>query len=140
MFNNPRRAFFKYLLSNLIATIDEMRGRPQHRLIDLDKLPEKQLKNLIPKINSNENIYFSNNGILCSKGKNLSAYRELLILDQYELYVSKCFLGTNTIGEISSWTSKHYGLSQEEGFRITSQTFMRLVKKGVCRPKNDITY
>lgn len=45
-----RRDFYKMLASQFVVFIDELRGKPQLRLDEIEKLPDSKLGKIIPKV------------------------------------------------------------------------------------------
>lgn len=132
-----RRTFFKYMTCNILVAIDEIRGIPQLKLSDLEELPVEQIKRIIPKIDD-RNIYFIERGILWSKDRKTMTVKNICEIDPVEQTIFKRFSGIETVGEIALWASEHHNLIPEEGFRITSEFFIRLAKNRVCFPGNRV--
>jgi hypothetical protein len=133
---NSRRNFVSYLMGSILATIDEIRGIPQLKLCDLEKLPDERLAGLIPKIDHAGILLKEKEGEIVRKDAASMAQRRIDKLNAVEQAIFKRFSGTETIAEIAAWAADNHKMSAEEGFRVTRELFLRLSKLRICSPVN----
>jgi len=130
-----RRTFFSSVAGSILVTLDELRGRPQHKLDGLSSLTEEELKRIIPRVVDKR--YFSvEEGKLWKKDPKTGRVQLICNLGGMEQKIFERFSERKSVGEISEWVARSYHMSLEEGFGSTKGLLLRLIQKQVCLPIN----
>jgi len=130
-----RRTFFSTVAGSILVSLDELRGRPQHKLAGLSSLPEEELKRIIPRV-VDKNSFSVEEGKLWKKDPKTGRAQLICDLGGMEQKIFERFSGEKTVGEISEWVARSYHMSLEEGFGPTKSLLLRLIQKQVCLPIN----
>lgn len=136
-YTSSRRRFFKLLIGETIAFIDELCGRPQFRLVDLTKLSDTALAQIMPMVRPGVKIVVTEQHI----GIRRHSGAEMTVLFNSEpanLFVFNRFNGLTTLGHIGEELDVTMSWNEKHGFAYAKRLFLQLVQVGVCVPSNPI--
>jgi len=127
-----RRAFFRWLVGESIATYEQLRGKPQARLNDLATLPNTEVATLRPGIQPGVEIVPTDDGIYAKiAAENRSVF--LFSRDSEELAIFNCVNGRWTLAQIAELIPAQ-DRSPEEVFGAVRKHVLHLIGLGVCAP------
>jgi len=130
-----RRRFFKQLARESLTFVDEIRGIPQCRLSDLQKLPDQTISKLIPRVSPGVQIIVGDGQVRAR----IPGRKELKVLfgvEAPELEIFNRFNGINTIAQVTEHLARLYGVSGDEMLPRVRALFFRLAQESVCVPGN----
>ncbi|MGE5391382.1 MAG: hypothetical protein ACM3PE_10005 [Deltaproteobacteria bacterium] len=130
-----RRGFFKSLVGQISALVDELSGLPQLSLADLPQLPDETMAQVKPLIIKEIFITVDDEYIFARKpGKDQDI--RLIATDRANLYVFNLFNGILPLAEIAGHLAEYMTWDEEKSFDFTRNLFLDLVRIGVCVPGN----
>jgi hypothetical protein len=134
--STPRRKFFQYAMDELVAAVDESRGRPSFKLSDLGGLPDDELGRLVPAILdvshvSGQGDYF----VLKMPGRGAEL---LFAKGSHEEEVWSRIDGHATIQQIADALALAWNAPGEVAFARVRRLFLHLVNKRLCLPLNPL--
>ena len=129
----PRRSFFRILLSEAIGLAEELRGKPQMRLSELDQAPDDVVRRMSPVFNENRTYSIENDRVLL-KHKKTGTYQEIYRLDFQEKSMLRYFDGQHTLEEIGRYAADEFGQSHEMAYQQAKALFVFLAKHCICFP------
>ena len=132
-----RRGFFKSLVSETVALVDELHGKPQYRLADLWKLPDEVLAQIMPMVLPDVEIIVTEQRVRARR-RGQDEVTFLFDCETAKMFVFNRFNGMTTIGHIGSELAAEMSWDEQEGFTYAKDLFLRLVRMNVCVPSNPI--
>jgi hypothetical protein len=132
-----RRTFFRSFLGDVAVFFDELRGKPQLRLMDLSNLPDHVLSQIKPVISDGTEISLVD-GYVAARRKASEKSRNVLELNPENLFVFNRFNGATTIDDIADGLSRAMSWDRQQAFDYTRSVFLRLAQFGTCVPGNPI--
>jgi len=130
-----RRRFFKQLARESLTFVDEIRGIPQCRLSDLQKLPDQTISKIIPQVSPGVQIIVED-GQVRARIPGRKELKVLFGLEGPELEVFNQFNGINTVAQITEHLARLRGVSGDEVLPRVRALFFRLAQESVCVPGN----
>jgi len=128
-----RRSFFRHLLAEAISLTEEVRGKPQMRLSELDQVPDEVVRQMMPVFNENHSYSIEDDRVLL-KHKKTETYQEIYRLDTKERFILRYFEGQHTLEEIGRLVAEEFGLDEEAAYQQTKALFIFLAKHFICFP------
>lgn len=131
----PRRAFVRHALDQLIAAVDEYRGRPSFRLSLLAGLSDNDLGGLVPAIQDVSAVravddYF----VLEGPGGS----EPLFAMGSREDDVWCRMDGQATVRQIADALALEWNESRAVAFAMTRALFLKLAGRQLCLPLNPL--
>ncbi len=130
-----RRRFFKQLARESLTFVDEIRGIPQCRLSDLQRLPDQTISKLIPQVSPGVQILVED-GQVRARIPGREELKVLFGLEEPELEIFNQFNGINTVAQVAEYLARHHGGSTDEMLPRVRALFFRLAQESVCVPGN----
>jgi len=128
-----RRSFFRHLVAEAVSLVEEVRGRPQMRLSELDQVPDEIVRQMVPVFNKRCSYFIENNRVLL-KHKKTGIYQEIYRLDSKEQYMIQYFDGQHTLEAIGRRVANEFGVDEETAYQQVKALFIFLAKQFVCIP------
>jgi hypothetical protein len=130
-----RRHFFRRFLGETACFIDELRGRPQKKLSELDQVPDHIVRKMIPIKNQSDHYQFNNN-ILLIRDKDIGEFQEVLELNLREKEIVELFDNEYdyNLQEIASLLNGESGEQSEDIYQEVKKLFIKLAKHAVYFP------
>ena len=128
-----RRRFFRLMLSEAIGFVEEIRGKPQMRLSELDQVSDEVLRHMCPVFNETSSYCIENNAILLNYQKNETSV-EVCRLTPQELAMLRYFDGKHTLEEIGYRVAEEFGDGYEDVYQHVKAVFICLAKHFICFP------
>lgn len=129
----PRRSFFRLMLAEAISLAEEVRGRPQRRLSDLDQVPDEVVRQMAPVFNKKRAYSIENDRVLL-KQKKTGTYQEIYQLDPQEKFMLHYFDGQHTLEAIGHRVAEKFGQDEETTYQQVKTLFIFLAKHVICFP------
>jgi hypothetical protein len=129
----PRRSFFRLLLAEAVSLAEEVRGKPQMRLSDLDQVPNEVVRQMVPVFNEKRAYSIEDDRVLL-KHKKTGTYQEIYQLDLQEKYMLKYFDGQHTLEAIGRRAAEKFELDEEVAYQQVKALFILLAKHAICHP------
>jgi hypothetical protein len=130
-----RRRFFRQFARESLVWLDELKGKPQCKTMELWELSSSELSQLIPQVCSGVEILPDDNRV-CGRIPENEAVLPLFDSTDAELFVFNRFNGVNSIGQIAGEMSATMGFDPEESYARVRTLFLHLVRLRVCMPSN----
>lgn len=137
LFNPKRRHFFRALVAETIAWMEEFSGRPQLRLDELKSVPDEILLEMVPVFNA-RNPSRIEDGWLVVRNMQNGGFNPYLRLGEHETYILACFDGFHSIEGICNRLQTDFKLNQTQAFDRVKRLFVQLAEAGVCHPSGGI--
>ncbi len=128
-----RRHFFRAFLGEAAATVDEIRGRPQMSLDELDLVPDQILRQMRP-IREASSAYAIDEDRLVLLGRGGKVKRVIYVMHPWELDVMQRMDGRSTIEEISHQHSVAHSVQAHVAYERVKSLFIALSTYMICRP------
>jgi len=129
----PRRGFFGLLLSEVIGLREELQGRPQMRLSELDKVPDEVVRQMTPVFNKQLPYHIEDDRLLL-KQKKTGVFQEVDRFNAQEMVILQHFDKQQTLEEIGRRVADEFGQDQEAAYQQVKTLFLRLAKHFLCFP------
>ncbi|GAK58916.1 hypothetical protein U27_05891 [Candidatus Vecturithrix granuli] len=129
----PRRSFFRLMLAEAISLAEEVQGRPQMRLSELDQVPGEVLRRMSPVFNETRSYSIEKNSVLLQhrkRGTSQAVYQ----LEASEHYMLQFFDGQHTLEEIGRRVADEFGQDEEMAYQKVKALFIVLAKYAICHP------
>lgn len=136
--NVDRRGFFQNLLGEAVLLAEEVQGRPQLRLADLDKLPLDKLQEIMPTLTDGVTILIRDGEVWAQVAGERPTTRRLFDLTPQVKAVIDSFDGQRSIGEIAEALAHETAWPRQQTLEYVRETFLKLVHLGLCVPSNPI--
>lgn len=131
-----RRTLFKYSVDELVAVIEESRGRRNFKLSELGELGPEELGRLIPAIMDASNVTVEGGYAVVSRTK---GRRDMLFqTGSKEEDVWSRIDGRATVRAIADALAQDWSETADTAFARVRHVFLALVRSGVCRPCNPL--
>lgn len=131
--NKTRRNFFAFFLSEVICLFEEVIGKRQMRLSELDQVPDDILYTMIPVFNKQCPYCIEGDRLLIKFKKN-SLFVEIYRMNPREIYILNCFDGVRTLKNIGRLVADKYGKDNLAAFQEVKSFFLFLAKNMICYP------
>ncbi len=132
-----RRGFFKHLLGETIAVVEEFAGRPQLRLEDLGHLPDEKIAKIIPVVSRNYKIVVDETEVSAHAIQTGSVI-PLFTVERANTFTFNLFNGKTELGDIARRLAAEMGWEEDESFAYAKQLFLSLTRKRVLAPSNAV--
>jgi hypothetical protein len=121
-----------------VAVIEEVRGRPQRRLSDLGELPQDKLAGLTGGVRPDVEWTVQDESVCLVSRQADGSSRPNAVLEctPENLAVFNRVNGSYTLGEVADAVAEELGWERERAWSHVTETFFRLVEKGICVPTN----
>ncbi len=129
----PRRNFFRQLFSETIGLAEELRGKPQMRLRELEQMPDEVVRRMTPVFNEYRSYLIEDNRVLLKPNKT-EAYQEIYRLNPIESYVLRYFDGQHTLERLGQRASDEFGQNNDIVYQQVKALFIVLAKHAICFP------
>ena len=129
----PRRSFFRLMLAEAMSLAEEVQGRPQMRLSELDQVPDEAMRRMSPVFNETRSYSIENNSVLLQhrkRGTSQIVYQ----LEANEHYMLQFFDGQHTLEEIGRFVADKFGQDEETAYQEVKALFIALSKYAICHP------
>ncbi len=133
MFNPKRRHFFRALVTETVAWVEEVSGHPQLRLDELKRVPDETLLKMVPVFNTRKPSRIEN-GWLAARNMEDGGFIPYRKLGKHEAYILACFDGFHSIQGIRDRLQTDFKLNQTQAFDRVKQLFVQLAEAGFCHP------
>jgi hypothetical protein len=128
-----RRNFFRNFLVCAASFVEEINGRPQMRLDELDKLPDEIVCHMVPVFNERHTCRIEGN-ILFEEDKKNPASLKVCDLDEIRMFIWHCIDGGNDIENIGRKIEERFGLEFDQAYEEAKSFFVFLAKRLICYP------
>jgi len=132
-----RRQFWRALLQEIFVIYGSAQGGHGCRLSELGSLPDDQLAQVRPVVNSDYEV-FIDQAYIWSRHKKTGAIRKLFPMEKENLVVFNLFNGRHTLGEIAKSLAQEMSWDETRGFAHVRDLFLLLVSHLVCLPKDPL--
>jgi hypothetical protein len=136
-FKCSRRTFFRALFQEVAVVRGSFKGRQGCRLSELGSLPDDQLAQVRPIVNSDCEM-FVDQGDVCSKSKTTETISKLLPAERENLVALDMFDGRHDLGEIGSHLAQEMGWDDARAFAHARDLFLSMVQRAVCVPRDPL--
>ena len=136
-FKCSRRTFFRALFQEAAVIRGSFKGGQGCRLSELGSLPDDQLAQVRPIVNSDREM-FVDQGYVCSKSKTTETISKLLPAERENLVVLDMFDGRHDLGEIGSHLGQEMGWDETRAFAHARDIFLSMVQRAVCVPRDPL--
>jgi hypothetical protein len=136
-FTCSRRQFWRALLQEGFVILGSFKGGLAYQLSELGSLPDDQLAQVRPVVNSDHEI-FVDQGYVWSKCKKTEATLKLFPMEKENLVAFDLFDGRHTLGEIGERLSQEMDWDEARGFAHVRDLFLSLVSHLVCVPRGPL--
>lgn len=136
--NENRRTFFRRILTETIGLTEEIRGRQQLRLSELEELPDDQLGELVPVLRQAAFFRIEGNRLLIQTQSG-GPFHEVFHLTARDLSIMDHMDGQTTLRQLSLKIAATFGFEHEKIYSRAKALFLALAKCGICRPANAVT-
>lgn len=130
---NTRRKFFRQLCGETISQVDEIRGKPQLRLCELDQVPDHILREMIPVLNPSS-LYRIRDDRILVKNRHSGNWEEFYRLDPSKTFIFSCFNGQHTLDDIAYKLEKRFNHNKETAFNCVKTLFIASARHFICYP------
>jgi hypothetical protein len=137
--DNPRRAFFRGIVGETAAWIEELQGRPQLRMVDVPRLPDEALARVTPVMNSERGSFVHERDVYVAEPGDAKRWRRVKELTPDASRVAREFDGRRTIAELAEHLrsgASGSAISYEIAFATVKSVFLDLLRAGLCHPAN----
>jgi hypothetical protein len=134
-----RRQFWRAMLHEAFVISEALKGKPPYQLSELGQLPDEQLAQIKPIVNSNHKI-FIDQGYVYSQSKKSETTFKLFPMAKENLVVFNMFNGENSLGEVGRQVSQEMDWDEARGFAHARGLFLDLVRRLVCLPQNPLEF
>lgn len=131
-----RRSFLKACCDDLLATIQELQGRPQLKLSTLALLPDEALASLMP-VMLHDVVITDSEGQIRAQSPRHATPVMLSATDPVSLLIFNSFNGRMSLAEIAARVQAETGWEAASAFQQARHLFLHLVEQQVCVPAND---
>ncbi len=133
MFDNSRRSYFKSFLAEAISIVEELSGKPQLLLDDLERVPEDVMRSMVPVFNMARPSMIEDGWLLVREIKNgeFTRYHEL---QGHEGSILECFDGNHSISGVCNHLEAEFQLPPDVAFSLVKDVFVKLSKVALCHP------
>jgi hypothetical protein len=136
-FKCSRRTFFRALFQEAAVVRGSFKGGQGCRLSELGSLPDDQLAQVRPIVNSDREI-FVDQGYVCSKSKTTETISKLFPAERENLVVLDMFDGRQDIGEIGHRLAQEMDWDETRAFAHARDLFLSMVQRAVCVPRDPL--
>lgn len=136
-FTFSRRTFFRALFQEAAVIRGSLKGGQGCRLSELGSLPDDQLAQVRPIVNSDCEI-FVDQGYVCSKSKTTETISKLFPAERENLVVLDMFDGRHDLGEIGSHLTQEMSWDEARAFAHARDLFLSMVQRAVCVPRDPL--
>ncbi len=131
--DKTRRHFFRQFLSETICLFEEISGKPQMRLSELDQVSDDVVRKMIPVLNKSSPYRVEANRLLM-KHKETELFEEIYRLESREMYIFRCFDGRHTLEDIAHLLEDRFKQDNKAAYLQVKNLFMVLAKRMICYP------
>jgi hypothetical protein len=136
-FKCNRRTFFRALFQEATVVRGSFKGGQGCRLSELGSLPDDQLAQVRPIVNSDCEM-FVDQGYVCCKSKTTETISKLFPAERENLVVLDVFDGRHDMGEIGSHLAQEIGWDKARAFAHARDLFLSMVQRAVCVPRDPL--
>jgi hypothetical protein len=136
-FKCSRRTFFRALFQEAAVVRGSFKGGQGCRLSELGNLPDDQLAQVRPIVNSDREL-FVDQGYVCCKSKTTEAISKLFLAERENLVVLDMFDGRHNLGEIGIRLAQEMGWDEARAFAHARDLFLSMVQRAVCVPRDPL--
>jgi hypothetical protein len=129
-----RRGFFRAFAGQVMSAAEELRGKPQFRVGDIDALPEHVLAALVPVWHRQGPIRLTGN-LLVRLGTD-GAPQTLLELGPQQVRLLSLFDGVRNVGQIANVWAAETGISEDQAGMDVRRLFVFFAKLMVVVPSS----
>ena len=131
--DKSRRGFYREFLAETISLFEEVHGKPQMRVKQIDTVPDDIVRRMIPVFNDNRPCRIENGRILLRTHKT-GTHREIAKLNPRELFIVETFDGFITLENITKLVETEFKIDHEKAFLQVKEVFFMLTKRMICHP------
>ena len=129
-----RRSFFGRMLADAMSLGEQLQGRPQHRLSDLQQASPTILSSLVPAQAPGMSLVVDGRGVF-ARGPD-QALHFLFPIDSLESALFNGMDGTRPLAQIAAAAAAAANLPECHVRDRVCSLFLRLVDLGICVPVN----
>jgi hypothetical protein len=137
--DKTRRGFFRRVLTESVVLFDEIKGRPQMRLSELDQVEDPVIRKMVPALNMSCSPHIKGDCLLVTDVRT-EADKEVCRLDPMEKYIFDCFDGGQNLEDIGRRVAVQFDRDTEEAYGQAKSFFIFLAKQTVCYPTSAHNY
>ncbi len=134
----PRRQFWRYLLGEVLSMRRELHGTSQHRLGEIDAVPDDVLAEMVPTWIDGHIPEIREDGLYLLKDTNHDSPKDVMQCRHsfrgHEKFMVDQFACGRNIKVISESLALASGMDEIMAFTATKTLFVRLCRCGLCRP------
>lgn len=131
--NQSRRKFFGCFFAEIISAIEQVRGKPQMRLENMESLPDKVMAGITPVLKQSTSYRIVKDCLLI-KNKENGSFKEVYRFNATEYYMLGFFDGYHTLKNIGVHLENRFGINPEESFEYVKSFFINMASYAVCHP------
>ena len=128
-----RRGFFKQFLVETIYLYEELKGRPQMSLNEIEHLPDEIVRQMAPAFNENRAARMKGN-VLFLEDAQSGASKKVCELDDVKMFIWGCIDGRTDIESIGRRVEREFSLEFDRAYEETKSFFIFLAKRLICHP------
>lgn len=129
----PRRSFFRLMLAEAMSLAEEVQGKPQMRLSELEQVPDELLRRMSPVFNATRSYAIEDNCVLLQHRKRVTS-QTVYQLEANEHYMLRFFDGQHTLEEIGRLVADEFGQDEGTAYQEVKALFIALAKYAICHP------
>jgi hypothetical protein len=132
---NSRRHFFRRFIAETISLAEEICGRPQCRLSDVNQLPDSIIRTIVPVYKRTIDYRIQRNRLLLKDIKT-SSYITLCHLSAQDCFIMQCINTGKTLDQIAELVENEFGEDSQKAYLKVKSLFLKLVSHAICHPAN----
>lgn len=133
MFEKTKRSYLKALFTEAVSLFEEVNGKPQYLLADLQKVPDEIIQDMVP-VFSNITHSRIEDGWLLLRDESSGQFVRRHALQGLEQYILDRFDGRHSIKGICNCLAADHGLTWLTAFHLVKDIFVHCTKAGICHP------
>ena len=131
--DKSRRSFYRKFLAETLSLFEEIHGKPQMRVKQIDTVSDDVARRMIPVFNNNQ-LYRVENNYIFLRDYKTGVHRKIIQLKPREIFIIENFDGYMTIENIAGLVESEFKIEYEEAFQQVKETFFMLAKRMICHP------
>lgn len=135
--NTGRRGFFRRLLGEAVSFGEEMGGRPQMCMEQLDTLPDEVLRGVEPVWSRSRRVRLRGCDLMIEEGHD-GRLKLASRLEEGDAELAALFGRGHTLEQLAARLACRVNLEQDAAWAEVKDLFLRLARQGLCHPSAPI--
>jgi hypothetical protein len=128
-----RRGLWRQLLTQAIVLPSELRGHRHLALTDLQRLPDRQLAEVVPVFRADGGFRLEA-GRLFAEANDPQRRHCVYVCSDQEAYLLQRFDSGTPLADIGEELEERFRLPRGRGFALARDLFLRLAQRVICHP------